>query len=139
MHVTSVESSQTSSRWCGVVVRKERYQLRCRPRQWIMVQYYEVRRHEPISPRAAEHYSSSFGDGPNNFEPRSSDEDDTGTGTPSPNFHITPTRECLSFGRCNVRHPPTRRVFSGTGLELMTRRLRVHYLDHSATVSTHQE
>ncbi|GFU97098.1 hypothetical protein TNCV_3347441 [Trichonephila clavipes] len=34
---------------------------------------------------------SVFGDRPRNFEPWSSDEDDTWADTPSPNFHTTPT------------------------------------------------
>ncbi|GFY35220.1 hypothetical protein TNCV_5045941 [Trichonephila clavipes] len=32
-------------------------------------------------------YTRAFGDGPRNFEPWSSDEDDTRAGTPSPNYH----------------------------------------------------
>ncbi|GFW99062.1 hypothetical protein TNCV_3008321 [Trichonephila clavipes] len=36
-------------------------------------------------------YTRAFGDGPRNFEPWSSDVDDTSAGTPSPNYHITPT------------------------------------------------
>ncbi|GFV65770.1 uncharacterized protein TNCV_4154061 [Trichonephila clavipes] len=35
-------------------------------------------------------YTRSFGDGPRNFEPWSSDVDDTLAGTPSPNYHTTP-------------------------------------------------
>ncbi|GFW01466.1 hypothetical protein TNCV_5031161 [Trichonephila clavipes] len=36
-------------------------------------------------------YTRAFGDGPRNFEPWSSDVDDTLAGTPSPNYHTTPT------------------------------------------------
>ncbi|GFW22555.1 putative DD41D transposase [Trichonephila clavipes] len=36
-------------------------------------------------------YTRAFGDGPRNFEPWSSDVDDTRAGTPSPNYHTTPT------------------------------------------------
>ncbi|GFW38121.1 uncharacterized protein TNCV_601971 [Trichonephila clavipes] len=39
--------AQTSSRWCGVVVRSGGGQLRCRPRHLIMVQNYEVPRQKP--------------------------------------------------------------------------------------------
>ncbi|GFW37908.1 uncharacterized protein TNCV_4631101 [Trichonephila clavipes] len=60
-----------------------------------------------------DNYSRAFGDGPRHLEPWSRDEDDT-----SPNYHITPTGGRLSSS------------FSGTRLELMTRRLRVRYLDH---------
>ncbi|GFY34217.1 hypothetical protein TNCV_2505201 [Trichonephila clavipes] len=38
----NLSRAKTSSRWCGVVVR--RGQLRCRPRHFTMVQNYEVRR-----------------------------------------------------------------------------------------------
>ncbi|GFY18712.1 uncharacterized protein TNCV_2399341 [Trichonephila clavipes] len=41
-------------------------------------------------------YSRAFGEGSRNFEPRSSDEDDTRAGTPSPNYHTTPTGGRLS-------------------------------------------
>ncbi|GFV73213.1 hypothetical protein TNCV_2374851 [Trichonephila clavipes] len=49
---------------------------------------------------------------------------------PSPSFHTTPTGGRLSFDRFNVHYSPTRRVFSGTRLELMTRQSRAHYLSH---------
>ncbi|GFU15076.1 hypothetical protein TNCV_5033181, partial [Trichonephila clavipes] len=35
-------------------------------------------------------YSRAFGNGSRNFEPWSSDEDDTSVGTPSPNYITTP-------------------------------------------------
>ncbi|GFW86498.1 ntA domain-containing protein [Trichonephila clavipes] len=38
---------ETSSRWCGVVVRRGGCQLRCRPRHLTMVQNYVVRRQKP--------------------------------------------------------------------------------------------
>ncbi|GFV15694.1 hypothetical protein TNCV_986771 [Trichonephila clavipes] len=41
MHAKSAEI-QTSSRWCGVEVRRGRYQLRCRPLHLTMVQNYEI-------------------------------------------------------------------------------------------------
>ncbi|GFW80003.1 hypothetical protein TNCV_984121 [Trichonephila clavipes] len=66
-------------------------------------------------------YTRAFGDGPRNFEPWSSDEDDSGAGTASPNYHGTPAGGCLnSLERFNVHPSTTRWVFSGTGLELMT-------------------
>ncbi|GFV37236.1 hypothetical protein TNCV_2278101 [Trichonephila clavipes] len=37
-------------------------------------------------------YARAFGYGPRNFKPWSSDKDDTRAGTPSPNYHTTPTR-----------------------------------------------
>ncbi|GFW89105.1 hypothetical protein TNCV_2685391 [Trichonephila clavipes] len=46
--------------------------------------------------RLVEGYTRTFGDGPCNLEPCSSDEDDTSARTPSPNYHTTPTEERLS-------------------------------------------
>ncbi|GFW49414.1 uncharacterized protein TNCV_3059211 [Trichonephila clavipes] len=46
-------------------------------------------------------------------------------------------REDVSaFDRFNVHRCPTRRVFNGTGLELVTRQATVRYLYHSATAAT---
>ncbi|GFW15161.1 uncharacterized protein TNCV_173081 [Trichonephila clavipes] len=46
-------------------------------------------------------------------------------------------REDVSaLDRFNVHRCPTRRVFSGTGLEHVTRQATVRYLYHSATVAT---
>ncbi|GFV68580.1 hypothetical protein TNCV_977971, partial [Trichonephila clavipes] len=39
--------------------------------------------------------------------------------------------------RFNVHRCPTRRVFSGTGLEPVTKQATVRYLYHSATAATH--
>ncbi|GFT26569.1 hypothetical protein TNCV_3604091 [Trichonephila clavipes] len=47
----------------------------------------------------------AFGNGPRIFEQRSSDEDDTGAGTPSPNLPTTPTRGRLSLDLLNVHRP----------------------------------
>ncbi|GFW75745.1 uncharacterized protein TNCV_4429281 [Trichonephila clavipes] len=51
-----------------------------------------------------------------------------------PLLTITPQqREDISaLDRFNVHRCPTRRVFSGTGLELVTRQATVRYLYHSA-------
>ncbi|GFV78186.1 hypothetical protein TNCV_1036541 [Trichonephila clavipes] len=35
-------------------------------------------------------YTQTFGDGPRNFEPWSNDEDETGAGYLSPNYHTSP-------------------------------------------------
>ncbi|GFV19437.1 hypothetical protein TNCV_3663701 [Trichonephila clavipes] len=69
-------------------------------------------------------YSRAFGDGPRNFEPWSSDVDDTCELVP-PILTTTPhQREDISaVDRFNVHRYPTRRVFGGTGLELVTRRV----------------
>ncbi|GFX59406.1 uncharacterized protein TNCV_4793421 [Trichonephila clavipes] len=42
---------------------------------------------------------------------------------PSPNYHTTPHQreDASALDRFNVHRCPTRRVFSGTGLELVTR------------------
>ncbi|GFY27091.1 uncharacterized protein TNCV_2067121 [Trichonephila clavipes] len=45
-------------------------------------------------------------------------------------------REDVSdLDRFNVHCCPTRRVFSGTGLELVTKPSTIRYLDHSATAA----
>ncbi|GFU86980.1 uncharacterized protein TNCV_485911 [Trichonephila clavipes] len=83
-------------------------------------------------------YTRTFGDGPRNFEPSSSDVNDTWAGTTSPNYNTPPhQREDVSaLDRFNVHRCPTRRVFSGTGLELVTRQATVRYLYHWATAAT---
>ncbi|GFV36138.1 uncharacterized protein TNCV_336691 [Trichonephila clavipes] len=43
----NLSKAETSSRWCGVVVRRGGCQLRCRPRHLTMVQNYVVRRQKP--------------------------------------------------------------------------------------------
>ncbi|PRD31886.1 UNVERIFIED_CONTAM: hypothetical protein NCL1_22128 [Trichonephila clavipes] len=48
-------------------------------------------------------------------------------------------REDVSaLDRFNVHRCPTRRVFSGTGIELVTRQATIRYLYHSATAATVQ-
>ncbi|GFW77009.1 uncharacterized protein TNCV_2724391 [Trichonephila clavipes] len=82
-------------------------------------------------------YTRAFGDGPRHFEPWSSDVDDT-CEQASPLLTTTPhQRENVSsLDRFNVHRYPTRRVFSGTGLELVTRQATIRYLYHSATAAT---
>ncbi|GFW05438.1 hypothetical protein TNCV_3359551 [Trichonephila clavipes] len=46
----------------------------------------------------------------------------------SSNFHTPLTGGYSSLDRFNAHHLPTRRVFGGTRLELMTRQTRVLYL-----------
>ncbi|GFY31573.1 uncharacterized protein TNCV_4694171 [Trichonephila clavipes] len=43
----NLSRAETSSRWCGVVVRRGGCQLRCRPRHLTMVQNYVVRHQKP--------------------------------------------------------------------------------------------
>ncbi|GFX29721.1 uncharacterized protein TNCV_2750551 [Trichonephila clavipes] len=43
----SLSRAETSFRWCGVVVRREGCQLRCRSRHLTMAQNYVVRRQKP--------------------------------------------------------------------------------------------
>ncbi|GBM56653.1 hypothetical protein AVEN_123136-1 [Araneus ventricosus] len=69
-----------------------------------------------ILPSRFEATRGLFWDGPRNSEPRSDDEDNTSAGTPSPNFHTTPTGVRLTTTydlTCN--RPHTRRFFSGIG------------------------
>ncbi|GFX82858.1 uncharacterized protein TNCV_2958141 [Trichonephila clavipes] len=44
----NLSRAETSSRWCGVVVSRRRYQLRCRPRHLTVVQNCMVRRQKPL-------------------------------------------------------------------------------------------
>ncbi|GFU48032.1 uncharacterized protein TNCV_4968131 [Trichonephila clavipes] len=43
----NLSRAEMSSRWCGVVVRRGEFHLRCRPRHLTMVQNYVVRRQKP--------------------------------------------------------------------------------------------
>ncbi|GFS98739.1 uncharacterized protein TNCV_2591851 [Trichonephila clavipes] len=43
----NLSRAESSSHWCGVVVRRGGCQLRCRPRHLTMVQNYVVRRQNP--------------------------------------------------------------------------------------------
>ncbi|GFX99287.1 hypothetical protein TNCV_2494681 [Trichonephila clavipes] len=43
----SLSRAQTSSRWCGVVVRRGGCQLKCCSHHFTLVQDYEVRRQKP--------------------------------------------------------------------------------------------
>ncbi|GFW16538.1 uncharacterized protein TNCV_2351621 [Trichonephila clavipes] len=45
----NLSKAETSSRWCGVVVRRGGCQLRCRPRHLTMVQNYVVRRQKQLN------------------------------------------------------------------------------------------
>ncbi|GFY17161.1 uncharacterized protein TNCV_1089371 [Trichonephila clavipes] len=46
--VLNLSRAETSSRWCGVVVKRGGCQLRCRPRHLTMVQNYVVRRQKVL-------------------------------------------------------------------------------------------
>ncbi|GFU75707.1 putative DD41D transposase [Trichonephila clavipes] len=53
--------------------------------------YIRASRGSPMPEIIFKIYTRAFGDGPRNFEPWSSDVDDTLAGTPSPNYRTTPT------------------------------------------------
>ncbi|GFW53776.1 hypothetical protein TNCV_3938701 [Trichonephila clavipes] len=55
---------------------------------------------------------------------------------PSPNYHTTPKEDVSALDRFNVLRCPTRRVFSGTGLEVVTNQAMIRYLYHSATAAS---
>ncbi|GFX88032.1 uncharacterized protein TNCV_158501 [Trichonephila clavipes] len=78
-------------------------------------------------------YTRAFGDGPRNFEPWSTPE------LAPPLLTTTPLQreEVSALDRFNVHRWPTRRVFSRTGLELVTRQATIRYLYHSATAAEH--
>ncbi|GFT26908.1 uncharacterized protein TNCV_4674761 [Trichonephila clavipes] len=48
-YALNLSRTETSSYWCGVVVRRRRCQLRCHPHHLTMVQNYVVRRQKPTS------------------------------------------------------------------------------------------
>ncbi|GFW29373.1 uncharacterized protein TNCV_743151 [Trichonephila clavipes] len=75
----------------------------------------------------------AFGHEPCNFEAWLSDV--TIPELTPPLLTITPQqREDVSdLDRFNMHRAPTRRVFSGTGLDLVTRPATIRYFDHSAT------
>ncbi|GFW69337.1 hypothetical protein TNCV_486861 [Trichonephila clavipes] len=54
---------------------------------------------------------------------------------PYPNYHTLPTGGLSSLDRVSVHRCPTRRVFSGTVLELVTKPATIRYLYHSATAA----
>ncbi|GFW32367.1 uncharacterized protein TNCV_675261 [Trichonephila clavipes] len=51
--------------------------------------------------------------------------------TLSPNYHTTSTGDVSALDIFNVHHCPTRRVFSGSGLELVTKPATIRYIYHS--------
>ncbi|GFU37763.1 uncharacterized protein TNCV_1466291 [Trichonephila clavipes] len=57
-------------------------------------------------------------------------------GTPSPTTTPHQREDVSALDRFNVHRCPTRRVFSGTGLEPVTKQATVRYLYHSATAAT---
>ncbi|GFW15661.1 uncharacterized protein TNCV_3581591 [Trichonephila clavipes] len=84
------------------------------------------------------HYTRAFGDGPRNFEPWSSDVLTLELAPPLLTTTPHQREDVSALDRFNVHRCPTRRVFSGTGLELVTRQATIRYLYHSATVATQQ-
>ncbi|GFX01538.1 retrovirus-related Pol polyprotein from transposon 17.6 [Trichonephila clavipes] len=58
---------------------------------------------------------------------------------PSPNYHPTPREDVSALDRFNVHRCPTWRVFSGTGLELVTWQPTIRYLYHSATAADREK
>ncbi|GFV94907.1 hypothetical protein TNCV_1029051 [Trichonephila clavipes] len=85
----------------------------------------------------ANSYKRAFDDGPDNFKPWSSDEDDTELALSSSfNNHTTPTGGRFSSCKFSVHRCPTRWVFSGTEFKLVTKQATIRYLYHSATTAT---
>ncbi|GFT59075.1 uncharacterized protein TNCV_186531 [Trichonephila clavipes] len=119
----NLSRAETSYRWCGVVVRRGGCQLRCRPRHLTMVQNYVVPTRGLL---ATDHVILNHGQV-------------TWTTPELAPPLLTPTpyqREDVSaLDRFSVHRCPTRRVFSGTGLELVTRQATVRYPNHWATAA----
>ncbi|GFU25466.1 uncharacterized protein TNCV_3620811 [Trichonephila clavipes] len=110
----NLSRAEMSSRCCGVVVRRGGASSGV---TLVICPCFKITRSITKSPRVAEHCDvniHSLGDGPRNFKPWSS--------------QVT---------RMTLEHRSiTRRIFSGAGVELMTRQLRVRYFDHYATVAS---
>ncbi|GFU54904.1 hypothetical protein TNCV_1464121 [Trichonephila clavipes] len=96
-----------SSRWCGVVVRRGGCKLRCRPRHLTML----PKLRGPSLKALVKLNSATL-----IFT------------------HLATDLVILNPGqvtRMTLEHRSlTRRIFSGAGVELMTRQLRVRYFDH---------
>ncbi|GFU88681.1 uncharacterized protein TNCV_4443581 [Trichonephila clavipes] len=81
-------------------------------------------------------YTTAFGNGPLNFEPYGQVTWTTPELAPPLLTTTTHRREDVSaLDRFSVHRCPTRRVFSGTGLELVTKPATIRYLYHSATAA----
>ncbi|GFS77398.1 uncharacterized protein TNCV_4566291 [Trichonephila clavipes] len=87
--------------------------------------YIRASRGSPMPEIIFKIYSRAFGDGSRNFEPLTPEME-----LLSSNFLTTPTGRRLSLDIQNVHRPFALRAFSGTRLELMTRRSRFRYFDH---------
>ncbi|GFU95399.1 hypothetical protein TNCV_3790821 [Trichonephila clavipes] len=75
----------------------------------------------------------TFGDGPRNFEPWSSDADDTLTGTPLLTTTSHQREDFSALDRFSMHCCSTWRVCSGTGLELVTKPATIRYLYNLTT------
>ncbi|GFV34004.1 hypothetical protein TNCV_2614021 [Trichonephila clavipes] len=74
----------------------------------------------------------AFGDGPRNFEPWSSDVD----GTPSPNYHTTPTGGCFSSQQIErASLPYTAGLLKWYWARTHDMPAMIRYLDHFATAA----
>ncbi|GFW19257.1 uncharacterized protein TNCV_255841 [Trichonephila clavipes] len=80
-------------------------------------------------------YTRAFGDGPRNFEPWSSDVEPWSSDPPLLTTKPHQREDVSALDRFKVHRCPTRRVFSGTGLELVTKQATFRYLYHSATMA----
>ncbi|GFU50816.1 uncharacterized protein TNCV_2495201 [Trichonephila clavipes] len=78
----------------------------------------------------------AFGDGPRNFEPWSSDWTTLELAPPLLTTKPHQREDISALDRFNVHRCPTRRVFSGTGIELETKQATIRYLYLSATAAT---
>ncbi|GFU74310.1 hypothetical protein TNCV_4440301, partial [Trichonephila clavipes] len=66
-------------------------------------------------------YTRAFGDGPRHFDHGQVTWTTPETGTHSPNYPTTPNGRTFQLSTDLTHRCPTRRVFSGTGLELVTK------------------
>ncbi|GFU31245.1 uncharacterized protein TNCV_1742371 [Trichonephila clavipes] len=79
-------------------------------------------------------YTRAFGDGPRILNHGQVTWTSPELAPPSPNYHTN--GRTFQLDRFNVHRCPTRPVFSGTGLEPMTKQATFRYQYHSATAAT---
>ncbi|GFU67963.1 uncharacterized protein TNCV_2823061 [Trichonephila clavipes] len=89
-----------------------------------------------FKPPSKDSYTRAFGDGPRNFETMVKRRRRHLRWHPSL-LTTTPQqrKDASALDRFNVHRYPTRRVFGGTGIKLVTKQARIRYLYHSATAA----
>ncbi|GFV64762.1 uncharacterized protein TNCV_3275331 [Trichonephila clavipes] len=80
-------------------------------------------------------YTRAFDDGPRNLDHGQVMWTTPELTLPSSNYYTASTEDVSVLDRFSVHRCPTRRVFSGTWLDLVTKPATIRYLYHLATVA----